>query len=90
MSGIIRLVGANKAVELFGVRMVGVSAENGKKFLFTLVFILFVTDSWADFAQTVLMVFAGTPVGASQVLDTAGHNGLPRGASHYGSRIYLV
>lgn len=43
MSGIIRLVGANQAVELFGVQLVGVSAQSGKKVLFTLAFILFVT-----------------------------------------------
>ncbi len=43
MSGIVRLVGANQAVELFGVQLVGVSAQSGKKVLFTLAFILFVT-----------------------------------------------
>ncbi len=42
MDSFIRLVGPNRAVEVFGVVLVGVSAENGKKLLFTLVFILVV------------------------------------------------
>jgi len=36
MEDFIRLVGPNQAVELFGVRLVGVTAENGKKLLLTL------------------------------------------------------
>ena len=39
MSDFIRLVGDNRAVELFGVRLVGVNAENGKKLLFTLIYL---------------------------------------------------
>lgn len=35
----IRLVGAESAVELFGVRLVGLNAENATKLLFTLLFI---------------------------------------------------
>lgn len=39
MNELIRLVGPNQAVELFGVKLVGVNADNGKKLLFTLCFI---------------------------------------------------
>lgn len=42
MEGIFRLVGPNRAVEILGVKLVGVNAENGKKLLFTLVFIVLV------------------------------------------------
>lgn len=42
MENLIRLVGPNRAVEVFGVVLVGVNAENGKKLLFTLVFIIVV------------------------------------------------
>lgn len=36
----IRLVGANQAVEIAGVKLVGVTAENGGKLIFTVLFIL--------------------------------------------------
>lgn len=39
MENFIRLVGANQAVEILGVRLVGVNAENGVKLLFTLAFV---------------------------------------------------
>ncbi len=39
MGDFIRLVGPNHAVEILGVKLVGVTAENGKKLLFTLAFI---------------------------------------------------
>ena len=39
MGDSIRLVGPNQAVEILGVKLVGVTAENGKKLLFTLAFI---------------------------------------------------
>ncbi|MFW6324384.1 MAG: mechanosensitive ion channel family protein [Desulfovibrionales bacterium] len=39
MEQIFRLVGPDRAVEIFGVKLVGVHAENGKKLLFSLVFI---------------------------------------------------
>lgn len=39
MDHIIRLVGPNQAVEILGVKLVGVSAESGKKLLFSLVFV---------------------------------------------------
>ena len=42
MDNLIRLVGPNRAVEILGVKLVGVNAENGKKLLFTLIFILLV------------------------------------------------
>jgi hypothetical protein len=38
----IRLVGPQRAVELLGVRLVGINADNGVKLLFTLVFIALV------------------------------------------------
>ena len=46
MEEMIRLVGPERAVELFGVRLVGLNAENGKKLLFTLVFIAFDRSCW--------------------------------------------
>ncbi len=39
MEEFVRLVGPSRAVEIFGVRLVGVNAENGTKLLLTLVFI---------------------------------------------------
>jgi small-conductance mechanosensitive channel len=42
MDGWIQLVGTERAVELFGVRLVGVSAETGTKLLFTVAFIVIV------------------------------------------------
>ncbi len=42
MNDIIRLVGPNRAVELFGIRLVGVNAENAGKLLFTIAFIVVV------------------------------------------------
>ena len=36
------LVGPNRAVEIFGVKLVGVNAENGLKLVFTLGFIALV------------------------------------------------
>lgn len=41
MGDIIQLVGPNHAVQIFGVKLVGINAENNRKLLFTLVFILF-------------------------------------------------
>ncbi len=38
----IRLVGPNRAVEILGVKLVGVNAENGNKLVFSLLFILLV------------------------------------------------
>jgi small-conductance mechanosensitive channel len=40
MGDLVRLVGQNQAVEILGVRLVGFNAENGKKLLFTIVFIV--------------------------------------------------
>ena len=42
MGSIIRLVGPNHAVEIFGVKLVGVNADNGLKLAFTLGFIALV------------------------------------------------
>lgn len=39
MNGILQFVGPNGAVQLFGVKLVGVNATNGKKMLFSLVFL---------------------------------------------------
>src|SRR3954466_1083264 len=38
MNDWIHLAGPRKAVEIFGIRLVGVNAENGKKLAFTLIF----------------------------------------------------
>ena len=40
MEGIIRFVGPNRALELFGVKLVGFNAENGKKLLFTVALVV--------------------------------------------------
>ena len=40
MDGIYRFVGPNRALELFGVKLVGINAESAKKLLFTLVLIV--------------------------------------------------
>ena len=40
MESLIRLVGPQRAVEIFGIRLVGINAENGKKLLFSLAFIV--------------------------------------------------
>ncbi|MFL5328527.1 MAG: mechanosensitive ion channel family protein [Gemmataceae bacterium] len=40
MGGAVRVVGENRAVELFGVRLVGVNAENGIKLLVSVAFVL--------------------------------------------------
>ncbi len=42
MGNIIQLVGPRQVVQLFGVKLVGVNVENGKKLLFSLAFVLFV------------------------------------------------
>ncbi len=42
MGNIFQLVGPHQVVQLFGVKLVGVNAENGKKLLFSIVFVLFV------------------------------------------------
>ena len=40
MSHVLTLVGPTRAVQLFGVKLVGVNAENGHKLLFSIIFIL--------------------------------------------------
>lgn len=40
MTDLVELVGPNQAVQIFGVKLVGVNADNGRKLLFTLAFIL--------------------------------------------------
>ncbi len=42
MGNVIQLVGPNHVVQLFGVKLLGVSSESGKKLLFSVVFVLFV------------------------------------------------
>ena len=42
MGNVIELVGPQRVVQLFGVRLVGVNAENAKKLLFSAVFVLLV------------------------------------------------
>ena len=39
----IQLVGPNQALQLFGVKLVGVNAENGKRLLFSIVLVIFLT-----------------------------------------------
>jgi small-conductance mechanosensitive channel len=39
MQGIFQIVGAQRTVQVFGIRLVGVNAENGKKLVLTLAFI---------------------------------------------------
>lgn len=39
MNQFVRLVGPHRAVEFLGIRLVGFNAENGKKLLFTFVFV---------------------------------------------------
>lgn len=40
MQDFVRFSGTNQAVEIFGTNLVGINAENGKKFLFSLVFVV--------------------------------------------------
>lgn len=40
MQDFVRFSGTNQAVEIFGTNFVGINAENGKKFLFSLVFVV--------------------------------------------------
>src|SRR3954454_17152846 len=42
MDGFFQLVGPQRTVQFFGIRLVGVNAENGKKLLFSVVFIIVV------------------------------------------------
>jgi small-conductance mechanosensitive channel len=42
MGDVVRLIGPERAVEVLGVRLVGVNAENGLKLVFTILFILLV------------------------------------------------
>ncbi len=42
MGNIVQLVGPDQVVQLFGVKLVGVNAENAKKLLFSVVFVVFV------------------------------------------------
>jgi small-conductance mechanosensitive channel len=42
VNGFVRLVGENRAVEFLGIKLVGFNAENGKKLLFTVIFVVLV------------------------------------------------
>lgn len=42
MNGIVQLVGPHQSLQILGVRLVGVNAENGRKLLFTVVFLCIV------------------------------------------------
>lgn len=42
MSDVFQLVGPHQVVQLFGVKLVGVNAENAKKLLFSVIFVVFV------------------------------------------------
>ena len=52
MNEFIRLVGENRAIEFLGIKLVGFNAENGKKLLFTIVFIFLVILLGAGAART--------------------------------------
>lgn len=41
VSNVVQIVGPNQVVQLFGVKLLGVSAESGKKLLFSIIFIAF-------------------------------------------------
>jgi small-conductance mechanosensitive channel len=43
MGGILQFVGPNGAIQLFGVKLVGLTAENGRKAIFTIVLIVIVS-----------------------------------------------
>ena len=58
-SQIFDLVGPNKAVQLFGVKLVGVNAENGGKLLFTLGFALLVVLISAALKRAVATILRG-------------------------------
>lgn len=40
MGDFVRFVGPNRALELFGVKLVGINAENGRKLLFSIAFVI--------------------------------------------------
>lgn len=42
VGNIIQIVGPNQVVQLFGVKLLGISAESGKKLLFSIVFVTFI------------------------------------------------
>ncbi len=42
MDQVIQFVGPNRALEIFGVKLVGANAENGRKLLFSIVFVAFI------------------------------------------------
>jgi small-conductance mechanosensitive channel len=57
MNRVLQFVGPNAAVQLFGVKLVGVNGENGKKLLFTIAFIALVWFlAWAIGALASLML----------------------------------
>ncbi len=43
MGNVIQLVGPHHAVQFFGVTLVGINAENGKKLLFSIIFVFLIT-----------------------------------------------
>jgi small-conductance mechanosensitive channel len=48
MGPLVQIVGKERTLQVFGIRLIGISAENGRKLLFTLLFILLVVLlNWA-------------------------------------------
>lgn len=39
MSPILQLAGTEHTLQLFGIKLLGINAENGRKFLFTVIFV---------------------------------------------------
>ena len=86
----IQLVGPNRAVQVFGVKLVGVNAANGNKVLFSLAFILLVILLGRTFKVLARVLLRGPPQRESRVLDEAGHPAWRRGAAEPGLGLRLV
>jgi small-conductance mechanosensitive channel len=59
--GILQFVGPNQAIQLFGVKLLGFNAENGKKLLFTVCFIAAALLLGAAAKKLVHLVVRGEP-----------------------------
>jgi small-conductance mechanosensitive channel len=73
MSDVLELVGPQRAVQLFGVRLMGVNADNGKKLLFTAAWVAVVVAlAWAGNR----LVLLGTTRGVSDRAAFWGRQGI--------------
>lgn len=82
MESFIRLVGPERALEILGVRMVGINAETGTKLLFTLLFI-----------TAVLLLGGLVRKGAARILQGQGRERTEfwtRQAINLGTAVFLV